>query len=213
MTPHAALAAYNATMGPAGARYPVRPTAENLTMAAEVAQMCADRGWDLGRYLRARLDAVGGRFRPTLRQLRAPSAAFVAEFERWGENRQAWPEGQARLMAACVDEPPREGAALVPHAEALKRIYATFGDAELCRLAAAELTLGYNPASETCRRCVQAEGCAGDLSPAVRAVRGIGIGPCAPIMAPATRDRPEAATPLAAQGAVSRGGASGGLRG
>ena len=106
-----------------------------------------------------------------IRQL--PSIKFKdGLYQEWAMERsanQALEEAGQDRMAAQIGgiDPPK---VTTPLWESTKRAYALTGDYDLCRIAF-DLTGGWNPASELCGFCPQADQCRDELTPKWRAYR------------------------------------------
>jgi hypothetical protein len=175
MTPDAALVIYNQiTAGAAprtrtGAPIPWPLTPKVRGDVVRFLAWCVEHQVDPERWMRARMDSVGHRFRVAPDKLISPK--FLVAFKRWGDGHQAERQGQAAMVADTVDDTPRSGGELVELAEAVKmRLRA---EPEVCMLSWS-VTLGCNPRSQWCARCPMIGACWAMLDDATRAARSAG---------------------------------------
>lgn len=121
---------------------------------AAFAEWCDAEGIDPERWLRAKLDSTGGRFRIRISALTRASAEFMAHFRDWGAGVQAERQAQDRLQTQAVEDTPRDGSELVVLFEQLKRAL----EPGLC-MGTPEAG-GYTAASDICAVCPKAQPCA-----------------------------------------------------
>ena len=116
---------------------------------------CVERGIDPERWLRAKLEATGGRFRLRPSTLTNCSASFMEHFRDWGEGVQAEHQHQRRLQAEVVDDTPWGGGELIMLAESVKR--ALVDDRAAC--VTAPEAGGYHSLSPHCIDCAVRQRC------------------------------------------------------
>ncbi len=153
-----------------GARvFPRKPTKPAMEQCKAFLAWCSVEKVNPERFVRARHDATGWRFRVPIVRLPVVSDAFVDKFREWGDDKQAAVQMDERLASIVVADTNR-ARELTTLSERAK---SEFVDApQLCRLSA-DITLGYHPASEWCQRCQLSKPCREDLPAHIRRMRGV----------------------------------------
>jgi hypothetical protein len=133
-----------------GARWGLPPRKATATARREAAAFltwCQGQKVDPERYIRARLEAVGGRVRVPLKTL--PSEKFLGTFRSFGDQRQAAQVSQERIAISVIPAGPAETLF-----EMMRR---TLTGTRLCGRDV--MTGGYSPTSPTCGTCFLREEC------------------------------------------------------
>lgn len=125
---------------------------------AELGDFCESKGIDPERWVRAKHEAIGWRFRVKVTQLSNASEAFLGNYLAWGSNVQAEAQSQEEIAASVVlDGPGADGLTIL--GEAVKRRFAA--SPEVC-LVSEDLTRGWHAQSSWCQSCPLAMQCRGD---------------------------------------------------
>lgn len=112
-------------------------------------EFCRAKQVDPERWLLAKGEATGWKFRPRIRHLANHTETFMANFQDWGDGMQAEAQSQDRIAGQVVnDGPGPDGLRWV--FEMAKRAFVT--DPGIC-LVSYDVTGGYNPGSKWCGAC------------------------------------------------------------
>ena len=143
--------------------FPRKATATATAQCVGFLKWCATHGIDPERFIRARHDAVGWRFRIPLDRLHQVGQAFVDNFTEWGDGKQAETQLNEDLSSIVVHDTNRNAEITVLSEQAKT----TFKDTPWLCLLSSDITLGWNPASQWCRGCELAIRCKSDLPKSV----------------------------------------------
>lgn len=172
MTPRECLRVYNRLTARFcnGVRvFPRKASKQALEQCQAYVTWCVGESLDPERFIRARHEATGWKFRIPINRLLAVSPAFVEKFLEWGDGRQSETQLNEKLNSIVVDDTDRD-AELTTLSE---RIKLEFSESPEACLLSIDLSLGHHPASEWCRKCRLSEACRAQLPGSVKAVRGI----------------------------------------
>jgi len=170
MTPATFLRVYNRVTqeGVTRQTWVRQASTKALRESADVLTFCAAHGIDPERWVRAKHDAIGWRFRVKLTHLTRSTPRFMENFQSWGDDRQAGEIQQERFVSACEDDDDRT-TEVIPLYEQAKAVFVSVR--EVCQGSSRALTGGWHPRSRWCGDCPRAAGCKAALPHAVRVRR------------------------------------------
>ena len=148
--------------------FPRKATKSSMEQCEAYLGWCKMAGIDPERFIRARHDATGWRFRIPLARLHQVGEGFVDKFKDWGDGKQAESQINERMTAIVADDTDRTKD-LTTLSERAKAEF--FQTPEVC-IMSLDLTLGHHPRSEWCRQCRLATACKSQLPASVRKARG-----------------------------------------
>jgi len=150
--------------------FPRKVTTNALAQCEGFLKFCDSNSIDPDRFIRARHDATGWRFRVSLARLYQVQPGFLAKFREFGDDKQASTQLAEKLATTVVEDTDRRSTLTVLSESAKAEFAAT---PEVC-LASHDITLGWHPQSVWCRACALAVDCRTALPLQIRKVRHAG---------------------------------------
>jgi hypothetical protein len=148
--------------------FPRKVSEPALEQCADFMRWCKSESVDPERFIRARHEATGWRFRIPLGRLSGVSPVFVDKFKEWGDGKQTETQIDEKLAAIVVDDTDRSA-----HTTALsERVKLEFAESPETCLLSIDLSLGWHPESVWCSKCRLAEACKSRLPAGVVVARG-----------------------------------------
>ena len=152
-----------------GARvFPRKVTATSLAQCSGYLEWCRASAVDPERFIRARHDATGWRFRIPLARLYQVSDGFIEKFKDWGDGKQVETQINEHLATIVVADTDCK-TELTALSERAKAEFAQ--TPEVCLLSP-DMTLGHHPESVWCVQCRLAAECMAALPRHIKIARG-----------------------------------------
>ena len=151
--------------------YPIRHTRRSLRIASELVAWCKANDLDVDRWIRARHEAIGWKFRISLKCMIGATDEYLIEYREWREVRVIEKEIDSRTSLAVVPDTSRVHD-LTVLGDVIKESYSD--EPDLCygiSTGPDPLSGGWHPESEWCQKCPRADDCRSALSPMVRRCR------------------------------------------